>query len=139
APAGLEAVKALCPAEAVVLSAEELPPKGWFEVKPLPLRGRGLAPIAYQVRWGQRTVVFSGRLPIPRNHAAAQALFADLAESRANVVDYSAALDLLGTLHADVWLPGVPADGQNANCYDREWEDLIADNRELVQAWASRR
>ena len=66
-------------------------------------------------------------------------LVADFAQARANVVDYSAALDQLGALNPDVWLPAVPADGQNANCYDDEWADTIAGNRALVQSWGARR
>ena len=62
-PAGLEHLKKTCPAGTAVLSAEELPARGWFKVVPRPLRGRGVAPIAYQVQWAGKTVLFSGRDP----------------------------------------------------------------------------
>ena len=131
-PAGLQSVKELCPAGTTVLSAADLPKKGWFEVTPLPLHGRGLAPIAYQVQWVDKTVLFSGRIPIKINHEAGASLFSDFLESRGNVGDYLTTLDRLHNLKPDIWLPSVASDCQNANLYDSQWEQIIADNRAVI-------
>jgi glyoxylase-like metal-dependent hydrolase (beta-lactamase superfamily II) len=130
--AGLRRVEETCPAGTVILAAEDLPKKGWFDVKPLPLHGPGLAPIAYQLPWAHKTVLFSGRIPIKLNQAAA-AWLRDVSKSPANLLDYRASLDQLGALKPDLWLPALLSDGQNANLYDSEWQDIIANNRKLLR------
>ena len=107
-PEGLQHVQELCPAGTIVLSAEDLPKKGWFAVRPVPLRGRGLAPIAYQLRRAEKTVLFSGRIPIKVNHAAGVGLFSDFLESRGDVQDYLNSLNQLRELEPDIWLPAPP-------------------------------
>ena len=127
-PAGLEKVKESCPPGTAILSAEELPARGWFEVTPMPLRGRGTAPIAYRVRWAGKTVLFSGRIPISAKPQTDAALFSDISKSREATLDYLVSVYRLGDPKPDLWLPAVPVDGQNANLYDNEWQDILADN-----------
>jgi glyoxylase-like metal-dependent hydrolase (beta-lactamase superfamily II) len=129
ARAGLEFLKGSCPAGTIVVSAEELPAKGWFQVTPTPLSGRGLAPIAYQVRWTDKTVLFSGRIPIKVNQETGVALFSDFMSSRGSAALYLTCLNQLRSLKPDLWLPAIPTDGQNANLYDSQWEQVIEENR----------
>jgi glyoxylase-like metal-dependent hydrolase (beta-lactamase superfamily II) len=130
--AGLDRVKALCPAGTIVLPAADLPGKGWFEVKPIPLRGRGPGSVAYQVRLADKTVLFSGRIPLKLNQSVAEEFLRYVAEEPGNSHDYFLSLDQLGELKPDLWLPAIPTDGQNANLYDREWQDIILSNRRLL-------
>ena len=63
---GLESLKKSCPAGTAILSEQELTGKGWFAATPIPLRGPGFAPMAYQVAWAGKTTLFSGKGRIPR-------------------------------------------------------------------------
>jgi glyoxylase-like metal-dependent hydrolase (beta-lactamase superfamily II) len=131
-PEGLRLIREACPAGTTVLSADDLPKMGWFDVVPVPLSGRGQAPIAYRLRWAGKTVLFSGRIPIKVNHDAGVALFSDFLESRGDVQDYLNALDRLRDPAPDVWLPAIPSDGQNANLYDDQWAQTLKDNRSII-------
>jgi hypothetical protein len=128
AAAGLERVKQSCPPGTAILAAEELPERGWFEVTPLALRGRGMAPMAYRARWRGKTVLFSGRIPIKAKPPTAAALFSDLSKSREATLDYLVSVYRLGDPKPDLWLPAVAVDGQNANLYDSDWPDILAEN-----------
>jgi hypothetical protein len=127
-PGACAAIKKACPARTSVLSAEELPSKGWFGVEVIPLRGRGVAPLAYLVRWSGKNVLFSGPLPVKLNRAVRKALSLDFGHGRGNVNDYRASLQRLRKLNPDLWLPTYPTDGQNARLYDSEWETILTDN-----------
>jgi len=125
---GFEKVKELCPPGTAILSAAELPARGWFEVTPMPLHGRGTAPCAYRVRWGGKTVLFSGPIPIEPGLETHAALLADISKSREATLDYLVSVYRLGDPKPDLWLPAVPVGGQNANLYDDEWQVILADN-----------
>ena len=131
--AGLQHVKKLCPPGTVLLPAEELPSKGWCTVEVLPLCGRGLAPVAYRLTRDKKCVLFSGRIPIKITHAAVTALMEDFAASRGTPVDFFISLDRLIAVKPDLWLPAVPADGQNAHLYDGDWKEIIAANRRMLR------
>ncbi len=127
-PAGLEIVKGMCPPGPTFLSAEKLPAQEWFDVTGVPLRGRGVAPIAYRIRWAGKTVLCSGRFPIdPDLHADAE-LFSDISVSRETTLDYLVSVYRLGEAKPELWLPAVPSNGRNANLYDDEWKNILADN-----------
>ena len=128
---GLRAVRAACPVGTVVVAADELPRRGWFDVKAIPLRGRGPGPVAYEVRWAGKTVLFSGRIPIEVSEPAVERLRQDFRDG-GNRLHYFDSLDRLARVKPDLWLPAVPADGQNANLYDREWAALLEANRRKV-------
>ena len=65
APAtGLDRIRAVCPSATTVLSSDDLASRGWFEAAPIPLRGPGFAPIAYRLKWANKNVLISGRIPI---------------------------------------------------------------------------
>jgi glyoxylase-like metal-dependent hydrolase (beta-lactamase superfamily II) len=125
---GLQSIRESCPAGTAILPAEELPNRGWFKVTPVPLRGRGLAPMAYVLSWAGKTILFSGRIPIRYKMETWAELFADISKSRDASADYLISVNRLGELKPDLWLPAVATDGRNANLYDSEWEDIIAEN-----------
>jgi glyoxylase-like metal-dependent hydrolase (beta-lactamase superfamily II) len=126
--AGVEGVKSLCPPGTVVLPADELSGQGWFTVLPVALRGRGQAPTAYVVPWAGKTVLFTGLIPSGLGVGAQEALAADLAGSREDALEYLVALTALADLEPNLWLPAVPSDDQNANLYDHQWKETVAEN-----------
>lgn len=125
---GLQSIRESCPAGTVILPAEGLPDRDWFAVTPILLRGRGLAPMAYLLPWAGKSILFSGRIPIRYKVETWAELFGDLSKSREAAADYLISVNRLGALKPDLWLPAVATDGRNANLYDSEWQDIIADN-----------
>jgi glyoxylase-like metal-dependent hydrolase (beta-lactamase superfamily II) len=132
-PQGIRIVQEACPAGTVVASADDLQKLGGLPGKPVPLHGRGLAPMAYLFSWSQKTVLFSGQIPIKVNYEAREALLSDFLEARGDVAQYCSSLHDLRAIKPHLWLPAVPSDGQNANLYDNEWEQIIADNRVAIE------
>jgi hypothetical protein len=129
APAeGLQTIKDSCPPGTVFLSAEDLPKEDWFAVTPLILRGRGAAVAAYLLPWAGKTVLFTAKVPLALDPVALEELFLDLSQSRTTTMDYLLSINRLEDVNPAVWLPAVPADGQNANLYAREWKFMIAKN-----------
>jgi hypothetical protein len=126
------AIERTCPVGTSLVPAEDLSAKGWFTVEPIPLRGRGVAPLAYLMRWGGKSVLCSGRIPIKVCVATSQELARHFASGQANVTDYRASLSRLQELSPDLWLPAAPSEGQNANLYEGDWEEILKDNRDLV-------
>ncbi|TXT17099.1 MAG: Metallo-beta-lactamase domain protein, partial [Planctomycetota bacterium] len=127
-PDGVDAVQQLCSPGTTVISADDLAQRGWFSVTPLPLGGRGLAPIAYVVRWGEKTVLFSGRIPMGLDQTSRDELLSDLTASKENPIAFLATIRKLSGLRPDLWLPAAPSNGQNANLYDRAWNDILEQN-----------
>jgi metallo-beta-lactamase class B len=125
---GLPILRRSCPVGTALLAAEELPGRGWFEVTPMPLWGRGAAPIAYRIQWAGKSVLFSGRIPIDIKPSTYAALFADISKSREATLDYLFSSYRLGERRPDLWLPAVPVDGRNANLYDDDWSHILDDN-----------
>jgi glyoxylase-like metal-dependent hydrolase (beta-lactamase superfamily II) len=126
--AGLDVIQGKCPAGTEVLTEEDLEKNGWFKVRAIPLRGRGLAPLAYRIRWNNKIVLFSGRIPVKLSIPAAVQLQREVSGSGGNREDYRRSLNELRGVNPDLWLPAVPVHGQNANLYDRQWEDVIQEN-----------
>jgi hypothetical protein len=126
--AGVERVKANCPPGTAVLPADELSGQGWFKASPIALRGRGQAPTAYVVPWAGKTVLFTGLIPSGPGAGAQESLAADLAGSVEDTLEYLVSLTALADLEPDLWLPAVPSDDQNANVYDRQWKETVAEN-----------
>jgi glyoxylase-like metal-dependent hydrolase (beta-lactamase superfamily II) len=125
---GLQSLMEACPVGTVILPAEELRDRGWFDVTPVPLRGRGRAPVAYRLSWAGKTILFSGRIPIRYKEDTWAELFADISKSRDAAADYLISVNRLGEPKPDLWLPAVVTDGRNASLYGSEWEDIIAEN-----------
>jgi glyoxylase-like metal-dependent hydrolase (beta-lactamase superfamily II) len=129
---GLDAVRRRCPDGTAVLSEDALDKGGWLEGKAIPLAGRGLAPLAYQLKWAGKTVLVSGDIPIKLTVPGAKQLLDDLKKSGGDTAKYLQALDRLAEVNPNVWLPAAPALGQNANLYDEDWADVLAQNRQLI-------
>lgn len=125
-------IERICPAGTSFVSAEELPAKGWFTGEAILLRGRGTASVVYLLRWGEKAVLCSGRIPIKACQSAWQELEREFAGGQANVADYRDSLDRLKDLSPNLWLPAGSYEGQNANLYDGEWREVLKDNRALV-------
>jgi glyoxylase-like metal-dependent hydrolase (beta-lactamase superfamily II) len=135
APSGAtEELKELCPPGTVILSAWELSDRAWFSVSPIALEGRGENAIAFQLSWGGKTALFSGRMPVKMNHDAVDHLVADLTGPKGDLHGYFISLTRLQNVHPDLWLPANPAYGQNANLYDQDWDWTIKDNFEIVKS-----
>jgi len=130
--AALDAVRSMCPDGTEILTEEGLEKTGWFNVRAIPLAGRGRAPLAYRVRWNNKTVLLSGRIPVKQSVLSSARLRSELSGPGGNRGDYVKSLDRLKGVNPDLWLPGVPIHGQNANLYDREWEDVLDQNMYLV-------
>jgi hypothetical protein len=125
---GLDQIRQALPAGAVIMPSEELATKGWFKVTPMPLRGRGVAPMAYWLPWAGKNVLFSGRIPVKVKEETWSEFFTEISKSTTTAADYLISINRLASLNPDLWLPAVATDGQNANLYDSDWEDIIADN-----------
>ncbi len=123
--AGMEVIRRECGPGTVIIAAEDLAGKGWFPVRVVSLRGRGVAPVAYAVSFHGKTALFSGRIPIQSKIEREQVLIREISSSRAAVIDYLIAVNQLGALEPDLWLPASGADGQNANLYDADWKNVI--------------
>jgi glyoxylase-like metal-dependent hydrolase (beta-lactamase superfamily II) len=131
--AGLDDVRRLCPAGTRVLTEDEPGKGGWFDVRAIPLGGRGRAPVAYEVRWAGKTVLVSGRIPVKLTNATAERLLKELTAPGGSAEKYRDALGRLAEVAPDLWLTAVPVHGQNAFVYDDEWVSLLAQHRRLTQ------
>ena len=128
---GIEVIRKQCGPGTVAIAAEDLPGKGWFPVRVVPLRGRGVAPVAYAVNLQGKTALFSGRIPIQSKVEREEQLIREISRSRATAIDYLIAVNHLASLEPDLWLPAFSAYSQNANLYDAEWRDVIELNYRL--------
>jgi glyoxylase-like metal-dependent hydrolase (beta-lactamase superfamily II) len=133
-PGGLERLRKRCRAGTVIRSAQELTGIGWPAISPIPLAGRGLAPIAYQVTWAGKRVLFSGRTPVIMNVQSAEALAAELSGGKGDAHEYFVSLVKLQKLKPQLWLTAAPVEGQNANLYENDWERTIEDNLHIVKS-----
>jgi glyoxylase-like metal-dependent hydrolase (beta-lactamase superfamily II) len=122
-----------CPSGTVILAAEELPRNGWFPVTIIPLEGRGVAACAYQLSWGGKNVLLSGKIPAWPDHDSEQKLAAEISKSKDALRGYFMSINALEKLKPDLWLPAISVVGQNANLYDSDWSRLINQNLLLIK------
>jgi metallo-beta-lactamase class B len=130
--AGFPAVKKVCPAGTVILSEEELQGNDWFPVEAVPLQGRGLTAMAYQIQWQGKKVLISGRMPTKMGPQVREEMAKALSEPGGNARQYQESLDKLAGWNPDIWLPSVPINGQNANLYGNDWANTITQNVLMV-------
>lgn len=128
---GLDAARAACPAGTEVTAADSWPA---LAIETLPLSGRGAAPAAYHLAWGNKAVLFTPRIPVKATGAAIYELFEEFLAGHAQPDAYVLSTERLARLRPDIWLPAVPVDGQNANVYDDEWARVVAQNREAIRS-----
>jgi len=131
--AGLDTVRRLCPATARISTAEDVGKAGWFQVEAIALEGLGLAPLAYQLSWAGKIVLVSGHVPVKLSTATTSQLRRAVEASGGNREQYLQSLQRLGRLRPNLWLPAVPVHGQNANVYDADWPDVLAENGRLFR------
>ncbi len=136
--AGLEEVRRRCPPETRLVPAEDLDRLGWFDVRVIPLGGRGLAPVAYRLRWEGKAVLISGRIPVKLTDVTADEVTGAVRARGGSASQYLQALNRLAAFDPDLWLPARPVHGQNANLYDADWKTVLAQNRRLLEALRSR-
>ena len=84
--------------------------------------------MAYRFRWRGKNVLCSGRIPIDSEVQAEAALFSGISASREATLDYLVSVFRLTDPKPELWLPAVPLNGRNANLYDDEWQNILADN-----------
>ncbi len=131
ARAALDSLRPLCPTGTKLLAAEDLASQGWFDGRAIPLDGRGLSPVAYELHWAGKSVLISGRIPTKMSLPEGERLVSEVTGPGGSVEQYRQSLDRLAPLRPDLWLPAVPVYGQNANLYDDDWEKVIARNRQV--------
>ena len=125
---GVDKVKKLCPPGTTVISADELKHKEWFPVTQIDLGGADEARTAYLVKFGDKTVLFSGRIPVMIDTQAPDELASLLPTSRRHAFDYLVAIRKLGEIQPTLWLPAVSVNGQNANLYENTWKTILERN-----------
>ena len=119
-------------------SAEELAARAGIAIRPIPLKGRGSAPMAYQLEWAGKRVLFSGRIPVKITPESVAALVSDIGTSKARLQEYADSIEALRGLSPQLWLPATPIEGQNANLYDDDWERVLDANRDVTRFALSR-
>ena len=129
ASAGIPVLRQTCPAGTVFLPAEPLATTGWFPVATIPVAGRGVAPIAYRLSLGGKSVLFSGKIPVKISEESGERLIADLFTPPGDIRGYFESLNRLHEAgRPDLWLPAIPTHGQNANLYEQQWTRAIEQN-----------
>lgn len=131
-PEGIDVVKPRCPPETVVLPVTDLIEQKLLPVRAIQLGGRGVAPLAYFLEWSQKSVLFSGRMPVVMKEDSQAELLSDLAQSKQNAAAYAQSLQRLLRVHPDLWLPAISIDAQNANLYDKAWPQILDKNYRAV-------
>ena len=127
-------IEETCGAGAVVLTPRcARTPEYRFERDVDSAARAGPAAAAYQIQFrSAKAVLSAGRFPFcPTRRMAAEMSARSSRNRKTPSLDYLVALYRLGDVKPDLWLPAVAVDGQNANLYDREWQDLIAYNYRL--------
>jgi glyoxylase-like metal-dependent hydrolase (beta-lactamase superfamily II) len=132
-PDALKSVQRLCPDGTRVVSAEDFAKSGELDVRVLALGGRGVAPVAYEMRWAGKMVLASGRMPMNLGLPEAERLHSDVRDTAGGPEEYVKALRRLAEVKPDIWLTAVPIHGQNANLYGEDWEKVLAQNRQLFE------
>jgi glyoxylase-like metal-dependent hydrolase (beta-lactamase superfamily II) len=131
--AGRTAIQNVCPPGTSIVTAEDLSARGWFQVTAIPLRGQGTATGAYLIPWAAKSVLFSGLIPAKLTEATRGRLLREFSPEPGSLDDYCAALRRLGKPPPNLWLPVLPADGQNANLYDYELDETLSENQRLFR------
>ena len=131
--AGIDAIKKLYSSETTIEPADVLSSQRDLpSITAIALKGRGIAPMAYQVTLNGKVVLFSGQIPVELNRAQRLELMAELKVSSDALHEYFAALTQLLRINPSLWLPSKPTDGQNANLYDDHWQRTIEDNLQVL-------
>ncbi len=131
--AAIEALRARCPAGTNFVDARSLASSGWFPADVVEVRGVKTPSIAYVIRWADRTVVVSGKLPARTELDSGLEIAPSLPAHGLSMPQYARTLDEFADVTPDLWLPAVPVCGQNAYVYDSDWIRTVCSNRRLRQ------
>jgi glyoxylase-like metal-dependent hydrolase (beta-lactamase superfamily II) len=131
--AGLDLVRKSCPAGANIRPEDALGKDAWFPLEAIALQGRGLAPVAYQIKCHNKTVLLTGPIPTSITPVTAGELKRSFREEGGNAIDYLESLTRLRSAHPDLWLPAIPVQGQNANLYGSEWANILGNNEKFCR------
>jgi glyoxylase-like metal-dependent hydrolase (beta-lactamase superfamily II) len=128
-----KAIEDTCPAGTTIIGPDELSRRKWFDVEPVLPGGPRAGSLGYLLRWESKRVLFSGRIPIRPPRAAQRQTMRELVVSLGGVGEFLGTLNPFRKLRPDLWLPAVPADGQNANLDAGEWSIILAQNEDIVR------
>jgi hypothetical protein len=98
------------------------------------LEERSVVEIGYLLKWHEKEVLITGRIPIKPTRSSEEALFRAFSSKQADPSRYRQTLQSLSKTKPDLWLPLMPMEGQNANLYKEEWQDILTSNRRLVDS-----
>ncbi len=88
---------------------------------------------AYWVKWQDKQVLITGRIPIKTNRLSEEKFYQSISAKQLSPSQYHQDLEALKRFRPDLWLPLVPTDGQNANLYDRDWPEILKLNERLLE------
>lgn len=137
-PPALGRLRATCPPGTELVSTDDLPARRWFKVEVVPLRLGELSPVAYRLEWAGKAVLLSGRIPCKVGEGNWPDPSSAAPSTRDLVLDGLISVHKLADAKPDLWLPATPIDGQNANLYDHDWEDVITSSYQAGNAALSR-
>lgn len=130
---GLKTVKKLCPPDVVLVPADALAEKGWFDSSPIPLPGPGIAAVGWLLRWKDKQVLFTGRVLGATGLSSSNVPSSPIARARPDAQFLFGSIQRLATYKPDLWLPSVPTDGQNANLYGDAWRIALEKSLRAAQ------
>lgn len=115
-----ELIRSLNP-DAVVLTPETAATEfDWLSLQPIAVDGFDRTRMVYEIVWEGKRVLLTGQVPLKLTREAAQ----DLRDASFRPRDFEPSLIQIRQVQPDLWLPGSPVNGQNANLYGSEWRDI---------------
>lgn len=109
--------------DASILTATEA--EVGMDMAPVSVTGFGLNQTAWELTWHDHQVLFTGRIPLKLTNE----IVAELRRMSFDPLKWTQSLQQLGQFQPDLWLPARPVNGQMANLYDSDWQDVLRQNR----------
>ena len=118
--ADLEVLQSINPNMRVLLPEDAAGELGWFSIQPISIEGFKRTRMVYQINWQGKRVLVSGGIPLKPTRETAR----ELRKASFNSRKFMQSIAQLRQKQPDLWLPGKPVHGQNANVYGSDWLDL---------------
>lgn len=118
--ADLDFLRSINPNMKVLLPEAAVGELAWFSIQSIPIEGFKRTRMAYQINWQGKRVLVSGGIPLKPTRETARELRVASFNSR----KFMQSIAQLRQKQPDLWLPGKPVHGQNANLYGSDWLDL---------------
>lgn len=131
--AAFDHVRGICPALRELVAAEDLAERGWFPVQVLDVEGPRTPSASYVLTVRGKTVVVSGRYPVPITAGADVDDLRKRLPAPHAVEAYIGSLERFAHVRPDVWLPLFPGPARDSNVYDDAWTRVIASNRAALR------